>query len=78
MTCVIDTLVLDELRQPSFGFRARELVDASDLSLYVLPFCSGPAHRPDSGRYTASLLCIQNHVVRICETLISCLVDSAP
>jgi len=38
MTLVIDALVLDELRQPSFGFGARELVDVSDYHCTSDPF----------------------------------------
>jgi hypothetical protein len=38
MTCVIDTLLLDKFRQPSFGFRTRELVDVSDYNCTSDPF----------------------------------------
>jgi hypothetical protein len=34
MTGVIDAFLLDKLRQPSFGFRARELDDVSDTLLF--------------------------------------------
>ncbi len=38
MTCVINALLLDELRQPSFGLRTRELVDVSDYHCTSDPF----------------------------------------
>src|ERR1700689_3391214 len=38
MTLVIDALILNKLRQPSFGFGARELVDVSDYHCTSDPF----------------------------------------
>ena len=55
MTFVIDALVLDELRQPSFGFGTRELVGVSDYHCTSDPLCFGPVHRLDSGRCIANL-----------------------
>jgi len=38
MTFVVNALPLNEFRQPSFGFRARELVDVSDYHCTSDPF----------------------------------------